>query len=320
VRNTEEGLAPLMLEERMRVDPFFVSNLTGSLDQTQVTEQQLTAQLSSGVRVNSLSDDPVAAGQNVTLLNQIQQDDTFTQSSNMVTGQLQVADSALGSVVTQLTQAISLATSANNGTMNSTDVKSVGNQISGILDEVQTLANSSYQGQYIFAGGQTSTAPFSTSTASSPAITTYNGDADVNYLQTPNGQKIQLNIPGSQIFQGAGNNSVFTALNNLVADYSTGTVNTVQASSDTQALGTALNYVSQQRVTIDNSISQLTASTDAVTNVQLQLTTAQSNLMQADVAQISSHLSLTETQQTALEDVMAQLNSTSNSLFSKLPA
>jgi hypothetical protein len=28
--------------------------------------------------------------------------------------------------------------------------------------------------------------------------------------------------------------------------------------SDTQALGTALNYVSQQRVTIDNSMTQVT--------------------------------------------------------------
>jgi flagellar hook-associated protein 3 FlgL len=302
----------------MRVDPFFAMNLSGSLDQTQAAEQQLTTELSSGVRVNSLSDDPVAAGENVTLLNQIQQDDTFTQSSTSVTGQLQVADSALGSVVTQLTQAISLATSANNGTMNPTDVLSVGNQISGILDEVESLANSSYQGQYIFSGAQTSTAPFSTSTASSPAITTYNGDNDVNFIQTPNGQKIQLNVPGSQIFQGTGNNSVFTALNNLVADYSTGTVNSVKASSDTQALGTALNYVSQQRVTIDNSITQLTASSDAVTNVQLQLTSAQSNLMQADVSKVSSQLSLSETQQTALEDVMAQLDSQSNSLFSKL--
>jgi flagellar hook-associated protein 3 FlgL len=74
-------------------------------------------------------------------------------------GQLQVADSTLGSVVSQLTSGISLATSANNGTMNSSDVKSIGNQISGILDEVQSLANTSYQGQYIFAGGQTSTTP-----------------------------------------------------------------------------------------------------------------------------------------------------------------
>ena len=302
----------------MRVDPNYVSNLATALDQTQVNEQQLTAELSSGVSIASLSQNPVASGQNVLLLNQIQQDDSFTQSSNLVTGQLQVADSTLGSVVSQLTQAISLATSANNGTMNPSDVQSIGNQISGILNEVQSLANTNYQGQYIFAGGQTSTTPFMTSTASSPAVTTYQGDSDVNYLETPNGQKIQLNVPGNQIFLGAGANSVFGALNDLVADYSTGTVDTTQAVSDTEALSTALNYVSQQRVTIDNSITQLTAASDAVTSDQTQLTTAQTNLMQADVAQVSTQLSLSETQQTALEDVIAQLDSQSNSLFSKL--
>jgi flagellar hook-associated protein 3 FlgL len=302
----------------MRVDPNYVSNLASALDQSQVNEQQLTAELSSGVAINSLSQNPVASGQNVLLLNQIQQDDSFTQSSNLVTGQLQVADSTLGSVVSQLTQAISLATSANNGTMNPSDVQSIGNQISGIVNEVQSLANTNYQGQYIFAGGQTSTSPFTTSTGASPATTTYNGDEDVNYLETPNGQKIQLNVPGNQIFSATGSNSVFGALNSLVADYSTGTVNTTQAVSDTEALSTALNYVSQQRVTIDNSITQLTAASDAVTSDQTQLTTAQTNLMQADVAQVSTQLSLSETQQTALEDVIAQLDSQSNSLFSKL--
>jgi flagellar hook-associated protein 3 FlgL len=204
--------------------------------------------------------------------------------------------------------------------MNSSDVKSIGNQISGILNEITSLANTSYQGQYIFAGGQTSTAPFITSTATSPAVTTYNGDSSINYLQTPNGQKIQLNVPGDRIFLGTGSNSVFGALNSLIADYSSGTVNAAQAVNDTTALSTALNYVSQQRVTIDNSITQVSAASDAVTNVQTQLTTAQTNLMQADIPTISTQLSLAETQQTALEDVIAQLNSTSNDLFSKLPA
>jgi len=304
----------------MRVDPFYVTNLVGSLDQAQASVQQLTSELSIGVSVTSLSQNPVASGENVLLLNQIQQDDSFTTSSSLVTGQLQVADSALGSVVTQLTSAISLATSANNGTMNSSNVKSVSTQISGILDEVESLANTSYQGQYIFAGGQISTAPFSTSTGTSPAVTTYNGDQDVNYLETPSGQKIQLNVSGSQIFMGTGSNSVFGALNSLVADYSSGTVDTAQAVSDTEALSAALNNVSQQRVTIDNSITQVTAASDAVTNVETQLTTAQTNLMQADIPTVSTLLSLSETQQTALEDVIAQLNSSSNDLFSKLPA
>ena len=235
-----------------------------------------------------------------------------------MTGQLQVADSALGSVVSQLTQAISLATSANNGTMNASDVKSIGNQIAGILDEVQSLANTSYQGQYIFAGGQTGAAPFSTSTATAPAVTSYGGGPTIDFLEMPNGQKIQLNMPGDQIFLGNGTNSVFGALNALVADYSNGTPNTGQAVSDTEALSSALNYVSQQRVTIDNSTTQLTAASSAVTTEQTQLTAAQTNLMQADIPTVSTQLAMAETQQTALMDVIAQLESVSNSLFSKM--
>ena len=105
----------------MRVDPNYVTNLVSALNGTQAREQGLTDELSSGVRFSALSDDPIAAGTNVLLLNQIQRDDSFTQSSDLVTGQLQVSDSALGSVVSQLNQAISLATSASNGTMNASN-------------------------------------------------------------------------------------------------------------------------------------------------------------------------------------------------------
>ena len=302
----------------MHVDPNFIRNLASSLDQAQVMQQQLSSELSSGARLTSLSQDPVSAGQNVLLLNQIQQDDSFTQSSSLVTGQLQVADSALGSVVSQLTQVVSLATSANNGTMNASNIRSIASQISGILGEITTLANTSYNGQYIFAGGQSAVSPFTTSTATSPAVTTYRGDSNINYLQMPNGEEIQLNVPGDQIFTGSGSNTVFAALNSLIADYSSGTVNTAKAVSDTAALSTSLNYVSQQRVTIDNSITHLNSAKDAVSNEQMQLTAAQTNLMQADVAQVATQLSLAESQQTALEAVIAQLGSASNSLFSKL--
>ncbi len=299
----------------MRVDPNYVANLATALDQSQLTEQQLTSELSSGVRVNSLSDDPVASGENVLLLNQMQKDDSFTQTSSLVTGNLQVADSALGSVVSQLTQAISLATSANNGTLSASNLKSISNQLAGIRDEVTSLANTSYEGQYIFAGGQTSTAPFTTSETTSPATTSYNGDEDVNSIQTPNGQSIQLNVPGDQIFTASGANNVFAALNSLVADFASGTASSTGV-TDTEALSTALNYVSQQRVVLDNSLSRLTDASDAVSSEKTQLTAAQTNLMQADVAQVSTQLSLSKSQQTALEDVISQLGS--GSLFDKL--
>jgi flagellar hook-associated protein 3 FlgL len=300
----------------MRVDPLYITSLVGALDQTQFTEQELTEELSSGVRFHSLSADPISSGQNVLLLNQIQQDDSFTQSSSLVTGQMQVADSALASVVSQLAQALSLAISANNGTMNGNNLKSIASQLTGILNEVEALANTSYQGQYVFAGGQTGSVPFSTSNATSPGVTSYNGDGNINYLHTPNGQKIQLNVPGDQIFDGAGANSVFQTLNNLIADYANGTINMAVATADTEALNTALNYVSEQRVMIDNAITQLGAAAEAVTNGKTQLMVAQTNLMQADIADVATRLSLTKTQQTALESVISQFGS--GSLFDRL--
>jgi len=300
----------------MRVNPFYVTNLTNSLNQVQSNEEQLTSQLSSGVKFSSIGEDPVSAGQNVLLLNQIQQDDSFTQSSSLVTGQLQVADSALGSVVSELTSAISLGTQAANGTMNSANEKSIGQQISGIRDEILTLANSNYQGNYIFSGSMTSTAPFSNDSTQTPNVTNYNGDTTVEYLTTPGGQKIQLNLPGSDVFQGTGTNNVFTTLNSMISNLATGTVDANQMATDVSSLNTSLNYVSQQRVVLDNSINQITAASTAITSESAQLQSAQSDLIQADVAQVATKLSLSETQMTALESVIAKL--ASNSLFDKM--
>jgi flagellar hook-associated protein 3 FlgL len=297
----------------MRVDPFYVVNLSGALDQTQVTQQQLTEELSSGVRVTSIGQDPVAAAQNVQLLNQIQRDDSFTQTTSLTQGLLQVTDSALGSVVTQLNQAISLATQANNGTLNSNDLKAISSQLAGLRDEVLSLANTNYQGQYIFGGSQTGTTPFTLNNTTTPATVTYNGDSNVNILTSPNGQSIQLNVPGNQVFTST-TASVLGALNNLIADYASGTAGSGVA--DTAALSSALNYVGQQRVTIDNSISRLNAASGAATAESLQLTAVQTNLMQADIPGISTQLSLTKSQQSALISVISALGS--GSLFDKL--
>jgi flagellar hook-associated protein 3 FlgL len=132
----------------------------------------------------------------------------------------------------------------------------------------------------------------------------------VNYLQAPTGQGIQLNVPGDQI--SLGTISVFGTLNNRVADFQSGRVNPTQA----QALTSALNYISQKRVTIDNSITQLSAASEAITSEKTQLMASQNDLMQADLAAVATQLSLSKTQEAALESVIAQLGS--GSLFDRL--
>lgn len=298
----------------MRVNPLYMNDLVSSLDTSSASEEQLTEELASGSQVNQLSDNPVAAGENVLLSAQIGSDDTFSQTASSTQSMLQVGDSALSTVVSQLTSAVSLATEGNNGTLNASDLESVSNQLVGIRDEVLSLANTTYMGQYLFSGSKGTTQPYTLNTGTTPAVATYQGDSDVSYLETPNGQKIQLNIPGNQIFS-AGGSDVLGTLNALIADFSSGTASPT-AEADAQALSTALGHVSQQRVSLDNSLSRLQSAESYTQSESTQLTAAQTNLLQANVAQVATRLSTAETQQAALSQVIATLGK--QSLFNDL--
>jgi flagellar hook-associated protein 3 FlgL len=287
----------------MRADPNYVHGLVASLNQSTLSEQQLTSELSSGLRVSSLSDDPVAAGQASLLSSAISQDDTFVQTAASTQSLMQVADSALGSVVTQLTSALSLAVAGNGGTENSADLASLSQQLSSVRDQVVSLANTSYQGSYIFAGSQGNVQPFTVDTSTSPAIVTYHGDAKVNSVTTENGQQIQITLAGSAVFSAPGAD-VMSALNNLIADFANGTVSST-ATADIGTLTTALHNVSQQRETLDSSLSRLeSASTYAQTDATNR-TAAATALVAADPATVATQLSSAETQNQALMSVIS---------------
>ena len=296
----------------MRVDPNYIRNLTASLDQSTSEEDTLTSELSSGLRVASLSDDPVAVAQSTLLGSSISQDDTFVQTASNEASRLQVTDSTLGEVVTQVTSAISTAVEGNNGTLNASDIASVAQELSGIRDQVLSLANTSYQGQFLFGGSQGSTPPFTLDTSTNPATANYTGDNNVQSVETPNGQKIQTNLPGSSVF-GAAGTGVLGALNQLIADFSGGAT-TAAITADTSALTTALGQLSSQRSTLDSALSRLQSSSTYTQTEESQLKVAQSSLVSADPASVASQLSTAETQHQALLSVINALGS--SDLFS----
>jgi flagellar hook-associated protein 3 FlgL len=296
----------------MRVDPNYIQNLTASLDQSTAEEDSLTSELSSGLRVSSLSDDPVAVAQSTLLASSIAKDDTFVQTASNESSRLQVADSTLGEVVTQVTSALSTAVAGNNGTLNASDLASVSQELSGIRDQVISLANTSYQGQYLFGGSQGSTPPFTLDTSTNPATANYNGDSSFQYVETPSGQKIQVNLPGSAVFGSAGS-GVLGALNQLISDFSGG-ASTATITADTSALTTSLGQLSSQRSTLDNALGRLQSSSTYVQTEESQLTVAQGELVSADPATVATQLSQVETQHQALLSVINALGS--SDLFS----
>ncbi len=292
----------------MRVDPNFVTNLSGALDQSQNVEANLTSQLSSGLRVTSLADDPVAVAQASMIGSSIAQYDNYVQTASSESSMLQVTDSTLGEVVTQLTSAVTLALQGSNGTMNASNLSSIAQQLTGIRDQVLSLANTSYQGNYLFAGSQGSTEPFMLDTSTSPATASYVGDTNVQFVTTPVGQKIQMNLPGSTIF-GTGSSGVLGVLNQLIADFSSGTAASTSA-TDSSALTTALGQVSQQRSVLDSSLSRLQATSTYAQTEEAQLTAQQGSLVASDTASVATQLKSAEVQNEALMNVMSTLEKT----------
>lgn len=299
----------------MRVDPFYVQNtLVPALNDATANEASLSEELSSGLRVTSLSTDPVAVGESTVIGAQIAADDSYVSAASNVQSKLQVTDSVLGEVVTALTQAVSLTVSGGNSTLNPSNISEIGLQLQQIQQQVLTLANTSYAGQYIFGGSLGSTAPFVQNTLVSPQTTTYVGDSALQYTTTENGQKIQTNLPGSTVFTATGAN-VFAALNRVVADFTSGS-DSATIAADSAALSDSLNNVSTQRGHLGNSLSQVeTTSTYAQTDAAAE-TAAQSALLSANTAQVATSLSNTETQAQALDNVVAALEK--GSLFDYL--
>lgn len=287
----------------MRANPYYLTGLTTALSNTDNKLQNLTNQLSSGVRVNSLSDDPAAAAQNEQILAQLSKDVTFSQTASLTEGLLNVGDSALGSVVSQITKAISVATEGNNGTLNASNQKAVAEELTGIRDEILSIANTTYSGQYIFAGSNTSQQPFTLSAG----VVTYNGNSSAMTVQTPTGQSIDINIAGNNIFGTT--SGVLATLNLLIGQFNSGTASSTSSaiSSNITDLTTELNQVSANRVTLDNSLSRVQSAATYATSEATQLTAAQTNLMQADLTSLSSQLKLIESQQTAESSVFATL-------------
>src|ERR1035437_7401562 len=123
-----------------------------NLSNTQASLSKTLQQLSSGSRINSGADD--AAG--LSLANGLQASSTALSQSAMNASEgvdfLQVADGALSQVTSLLNRAVTLATEASNGTLNSSQVTAADSEYQKILTETDTINNTTeYNGINTFA-------------------------------------------------------------------------------------------------------------------------------------------------------------------------
>jgi flagellar hook-associated protein 3 FlgL len=268
----------------IRLNPNLVPDLLIAIQQSQQNLTTATQQLSSGRSVNQLSDNPAAVATLVGNHNQTGQDDQFLQNINSLQTRLQTGDSTLSSVVTALTRAISLGTEGANGTLNASDRQAVAVEVQGLTSQFLGLANTTFQGTYLFAGTAVTTQPFTLDPVTNTV--TYNGNANTTSVQVSNGNSITTNVSGSQLFLNAGG-SAFGALQNLYSSLVSGN-NIGQAVGQVQ---TALSQVSIQRVFYGNALNQLSLSESFLNQEKINLSSQENSLVGVDPVKAASDLS-----------------------------
>ena len=288
----------------IRVNPNPTPDLLAALSGVQQQVNTATLQLATGSRINQPSDDPAGAAQVTQIHERSSQVDSFQKSSGSISGLLQTADSTLSSVVTALTRAISLGIQGANGTLSDADRAAVAQELSGIQTQLISLANVSYQGQWVFAGTAV-VQPF-VADATVPSGVRYDGNSGVNSVAIGNNYQLTVNVPGSQIFAGSGA-GVFQAVSDLV--FSLG----ANSGIDT-AVGEvkkAFDYVTTQRVFYGNSLNQIGAQQSFLSSEKLNLSTQENAVSSADPSAVASQLVKAQTAQNATLAAMGRVPQTS---------
>ena len=336
-----------------------------AVSNTQANLQSTLQQLSTGLKINSGSDDAAGLsiadglGANIAALTQSSQN-----ASNGI-GLLQTADGALSQVTTQLNRAVTLATEAANGGLTTSQAAALNTEFTSILNEINQIGSTTnYNGTSVFNGNSTNSltssqgsvgAPLSAATVlTTGSVTTITDSATggvfkftaaagatIGDLQTAiaaaagttlstgtalsfaGGQAVISNGVAGDALQVSSSDATLGTFNATTAtgesaitftsDGTSGgkatlttTIDTLSATSlglgtdnlsSTTAAATALtditaaiNSIAASRGTIGANVNQLTADTN-VENTEVQnLTSAQNNIQNADIASTTSHL------------------------------
>jgi flagellar hook-associated protein 3 FlgL len=266
------------------------NTLAFSLDNTTANLQTLEQQLSTGKRVNQPSDGPAAFAQGELYT---QQQSAITNDVSIATlaqNQLSSTDGALASVNTALDTALQDATQGSDGTLNASQMASIGQAVGGLLSQVIGSANFQYGASYVFGGNQVLTPPFNSSG-------NYSGDAGTNSAQLSDGTKLPLTFNGQAIF-GDSTTGVIGALTALQTALNAGNQTAVAATLP--QLQAAITQIAQVRSgiggTINAAANEVTVGNTNIISLTSSITTATG----LDIAKGAAQLQLLNLQEQAL--------------------
>ncbi len=159
--------------------------------------------VTTGKRINNLSDDPVGLTQSLNIRSTLTNIEQMGRNISYGNSWLTVSESALKSVQNIISDTKVLCIQMANGTIGPDDRSSAAGTVQNMLDEIVSLGNTDVAGNYIFAGSKTDTIPFGQDG-------TYNGDKNPFAIKISRNSTIEVGSDGEEVF-----GNIFNTLSNL---------------------------------------------------------------------------------------------------------
>jgi len=218
--------------------------------------------VSTGKRINNLSDDPVGLNQvlNIksTLSNIEQMDRNIVFGKSWITA----SETTLNNVQNLISDTKTLCVQMATATTSSEARASAAETIQNTLDEIVSLANTEVSGRYIFAGSKTDSAPFSQGGA-------YSGDNNPFTITIGRNSTVQVGSDGEAVFGTTGSaNDIFKTLTDL----------------KTALTGNNVNGVQEAMTRLDNHFDHISARISDLGSKSIRLEIKENILQDMDIA------------------------------------
>ena len=276
----------------------------------------LALQASSGSKLAKPSDNPAAAKSVLNMNVQLTQLKSYLDNMSTAQSELDVSDDTLSSLSDSIEKANNYALQAANGTYSTSDLATLKSQIDQITENVVDLANTKYNGNYIFSGTSTTTPPYKIVKNAAGTITSidYSGTPKTGDYQRrvtiSDGTTATINTTGDQVFgsynAGTGDNTGL--LGNLVS------LSNALATNDQTAISASITNFETNSDTALSTRTKFAAvtqrfelTTNSINTTITQLTSYKSDLEDADLAPVLTELSAQKTALQATMSITSQL-------------
>lgn len=261
-----------------RITTLMTSNqILQEINNSEAALSNTEEELSSGKTINQPSDNPYGAALAVQLNGQLSQLNDY--NNNITDGQAwtSTASSALNSIQQQVQRAQELVTEAGNGTMSASDLSDIGGEINQIISSIQSTANTQYNGQYVFSGTSTSTAPYDSSGNYQGSTTMVTRQIGPNANAT-----VSVNLAGA--LGTSSSTGLLSTLSNIANQLTTGTGTSALNTTDLSDLQSGLSSLTTLQTQLGSTTDQMTMAASTISDMQTSVTSDLSNDTEANMA------------------------------------